>query len=324
MARKKKVRFSIIIAVGKDNPRLRRCLRHCLELGHGSYEIIVLPDKKLEAVPSGVLMETTGKINPSHKRDRGAELASGEILAFLDDDAYPRRDWLRQAEGEFADESVGAAGGPGLTPPDSGFWEKAGGLVYETPLGGGNYMYRYRPMKRKDVDDFPTCNLFVRRQVFLDAGGFDTEFWPGEDTKLCLEITGRQKKRIVYSPRLVVYHHRRALFVPHLRQVMSYARHRGYFVKRFPRTSLRPSYFLPTVFDVGLLAMAVGLLYRPVRAYCLWGYAVLGASFLVSTLGRGRGVPASLAAALGCFLTHFVYGIFFIVGLLSRRLKEEH
>ncbi len=321
---KKKIKFSIIIAVGADNPNLRKCLAHCLQLEYDSFEIIVLPDEKLVPTPRGVRVEPTGVVNPAYKRDRGAELARGEILAFLDDDAYPRGDWLREAALEFADGEIAALGGPGVTPPGAGLWERAGGLVYESPLGGGNYMYRYKPMPRKDVDDYPTCNLFVRRAVFLQIGGFDTDFWPGEDTKLCLDIISL-KQRIVYSPRVLVYHHRRPLFAAHLRQVVSYARHRGYFVKRFPRTSLRLSYFLPSLFDLALLTASAAAFYYPgLRGAYLALIVVIGALFLVSSAGRGGGLLAVPVAALGSFLTHFAYGIFFVIGLLSGKLKEEN
>ncbi len=155
-------------------------------------------------------------------------------------------------------------------------------------------------------------------------GGFDTDFWPGEDTKLCLDIIGL-KQRIVYSPRVLVYHHRRPLFAAHLRQVASYARHRGYFVKRFPQTSRRVSYFLPSLFVFFLLTATVAVCcYSELRGVYFALVAVLAALFLGSVAGRGGGVLAVPISALGCFLTHFTYGIFFMVGLLSGRLKEEN
>ena len=43
-----------------------------------------------------------------------------------------------------------------------------------------------KPMKF--VSDYPTVNLFVRKKIFLKVGGFVEDFWPGEDTKFCLDL----------------------------------------------------------------------------------------------------------------------------------------
>ena len=91
--------------------------------------------------------------------------------------------------------------------------------------------------------------LFVRKSVLDSIGGYRTDFWPGEDTLLCKDIVDNWK-RIVYDPWVVVYHHRRPLFLPHLRQLGRYAFHRGYFCKRFPSNSLKLSYFVPSAFTV--------------------------------------------------------------------------
>ncbi|MDL1979741.1 MAG: glycosyltransferase, partial [Deltaproteobacteria bacterium] len=115
--------------------------------------------------------------------------AKGEIFAFLDDDAYPRRDWLTHIVHNFSDSDVAAVGGPAVTPDNDSTAQKASGLVFESLMGGGTNRYRYVPVsERFNVDDYPTVNFCIRRDVFKELGGFDTVYWPGEDTKLCLDI----------------------------------------------------------------------------------------------------------------------------------------
>ena len=160
-------------------------------------------------------------------------------MAFIDDDAYPDPRWLENAVKYFGEPTIGALGGPGVTPPGDGFWAKCGGRVYENVFVSGNYRYRYLGGRvRKDIEDYPSCNLFVRKEVLEQIGGYRTDFWPGEDTLLCEDIVRKAKKRIVYDPWTLVYHHRRPLFAAHLRQLGRYGFHRGYFVKRFPVTSV--------------------------------------------------------------------------------------
>jgi glycosyltransferase involved in cell wall biosynthesis len=58
----------------------------------------------------------TGPLKPSDKRDIALKHAKGQILAFLDDDAYPVKEWLKAALVNFSDPEVAAVGGPAVTP----------------------------------------------------------------------------------------------------------------------------------------------------------------------------------------------------------------
>ena len=86
----------------------------------------------------------TGKVRPAEKRNIGINAAKGDLVAFIDDDAYPDAHWLEYAVKYFGDESIGAVGGPGVTPPGDGFLARAGGRVYYSLLVSGNYRYRYK------------------------------------------------------------------------------------------------------------------------------------------------------------------------------------
>lgn len=322
---------TVIIPLKAPNSYLWETLDHLEQVDYPILEIVALPDQLSEACAWAgrrrVSFVPTGPVGPGLKRDIGAKYASGEILAFLDDDTFPTRDWLRGAVSHFADPSIGAVGGPAMTPPSDSPLQQASGLVYQSRLGGGNYAYRYTPLERCDVDDYPTCNLMVRRSAFEQAGGFDTAFWPGEDTKLCLALVRGLGLRIVYEPEAIVYHHRRPLFNGHLRQVRSYALHRGYFVKRFPETSLRLSYFLPSILVAGLLGgMLLAALWKPFRGWFglgIGGYVGAStASAAVTSKKSGRAALMPLVVA-GIIATHVVYGIWFVVGLLAPKLREE-
>jgi GT2 family glycosyltransferase len=156
-----------------------------------------------------------------------------------------------------------------------------------------------------------------------ELGGFDTNFWPGEDTKLCLDITKKLGKKIIYDPQVLVYHHRRPLFTPHLKQIASYALHRGYFVKKYSQTSLRLAYFIPTLFLSALIIGAVlSLISVPFRMIYLSGLSLyLFLVFISSIFKDLRLIPLVF---LGIISTHLTYGFWFLKGLLSLRLKEEY
>lgn len=321
--------FSIIIPVKELNSFLEESMPIILGLNHRSFEVIILPDRIPSPLPEyardkRVRIIPTGSVSPAVKRDMGARESDADYLAFLDDDAYPQGDWLRAAEDGFRQRRPAAVVGPAITPKNASISQKASGLFFETVLGGGGMSYRYRPAKRSFyVDDYPTVNFIVSRKAFFDAGGFDNDYWPGEDTKFCLDLV-KKGYRIWYSRKLIVWHHRRSLFLPHLRQVARYGRHRGYFARKFPETSLRLHYFAPSLFLAAILLLScLGFFYRLPLQLLSAGLAVYFAAAGIDVFSRTRDARLGMLAVAAIFLSHAVYGFMFIRGILSRNFRSR-
>ena len=280
----------------------------------------VFPNDPIRIIP-------TGPVTPPKKRDLGFEFARGDFIAFIDDDAYPDTTWLDAVIEDFKDPVVAAVGGPAVNPPHNSLSQKVSGAIYASPLGSAEYAYRYLEKPGRLIEDFPTCNLIVRKSIMGELGGFKTVFWPGEDTKLCFDIVNTLKKKIIYDPRILVYHNRRPVFLPHLRQVASYALHRGYFVKRFPATSRKFIYFIPSVFVIVVIVSIARPWFFPglmVYAAIVFIFSLLSMGYL--GLGRHKLAEKVIFPFLvfaGIILTHCWYGVNFIRGLCSRKLKEE-
>ena len=127
-----------------------------------------------------------------------------------------------------------------------------------------------------------------------------------------------------------MYHHRRPLFAAHLRQLGRYAFHRGYFVKRFPATSCRLSYFIPTVFVAYLLALALFLAWRQWLGGGAFGPAAAIASsplffyLLFTSLSAVSLNPLKwMVTEAGIILSHLWYGVQFVRGLCAGKAPCE-
>ena len=317
-------RVSVIIPLHRDNPGFRACVAGCLALDYPQLEIIVVSDMSV-ALPAGVKSVLTGAdhdTGPGEKRDIGMHAGDGDYFAFIDDDAVPRPDWLNSAVRIFEDGTIGAVAGPGVTPPASGWAERAGGAFYESWLGSGPYRYRFRQGRRRDVDDYPAYNLIVRRSAAEHVNGWGTGFYGGEDTVICLALV-EAGWRIVYDPSVVVFHQRRPVLRKHLAQVGNVGRHRGYFVKAYPKTSLRPSYFLPTLGTAVLSGLVIAAMFsgkaRAGLGVALGAYVAGGA-----VLGLVERDEPSIALALPgvALASHVTYGVQFVRGLLTRQLER--
>lgn len=138
-------------------------------------------------------------------RNRGAALATGEYVAFLDDDAYPESGWARQIVAGF--DRADAVGGP--LRPD---WREAPidwlPEAFHWLIGCGPYYN-----ESKLVANTYGSNLAVRREAFQAVGGFDESIGMGSDgvsqgaeTDLCRRIRGAGHDAVWYDPDAVVRH----------------------------------------------------------------------------------------------------------------------
>lgn len=324
----KKLKLSFIIPVKEINNYIRESVPKILEIKRDDYEVIIYPDEITAEIWPKTRQIATGHIGPAEKRNKAIQDALGEVLIFIDDDAYPNPDFLDKLEEDFKDNNIIAVGGPAITPPNDNFGQKVSGAVFLSPFSGG-FPNRYRPIgPKRFVDDWPSVNLAVRKELFRQVGGFDCSYWPGEDTKLCLDLIKESKGNILYDPNLIVWHHRRKGLINHLKQVGSYGLHRGFFAKRFPQTSCKFKYFIPSLF---LLFITLGVIFSFFSSLILKLY-LLGLLLYFFTLIKAaldikkyEKNPAIICHSLYyIFFTHLIYGLRFMQGLIFvKELKSK-
>jgi glycosyltransferase involved in cell wall biosynthesis len=299
-----KIKFSIIIPIRIENDYLKETLQKLKLQSFKNFEVLVITDK------------ISKKSSPAYKRNLGAKMAKGQFLAFIDDDSYPHRHWLKNASKILQKyKNLAAVCGPCLTPPKDNIYQKASGLVWSSLLGsGGAGTYRNQISSARFVDDFPSVNLIVNKEDFVKVKGFDTHHWPGEDTLLCLNLIKKLNKKILYHPSIKVYHHRREVIKKHLQQITRYALHRGLFARIYPQNSRKIGYFLPSLFFVYLITLPITKIFWPLYLYLILLFANL-LNYLFT-----YPFYLSLLATITIPITHIYYGVLFIKGYFSKNL----
>lgn len=332
---------SIIIPLKKINDYIKEETKYLLEQTYKNFEVVILPDSfSEEEIDLDIFRDKrikiieTGAIPPALKRAKGVENSNGEILAFLDDDTYPEKDWLKNSLRAMETKNINALGGPAITSPKDNFSKQISGLIYGSALMSGKHKARYIPDKVQYVNDYPSCNFIITKELYKRVGGFDGEYWPGEDTILCNNIM-KVNEKILYTPEALVYHHRRDLLFGHFKQLKGYAWHRGYFVKKFGGNSFELSYFIPSIFLLWTIFLPIALTLKLptlindlipalsqtaitvllIAPHILYFICLIGSWISSFSLIKG------FCKIVGIFLSHCVYGFFFIKGFL-RGLKE--
>lgn len=297
--------FSIVIPVRQENDYLRETLRHLKNQNYHNFETIVITDK------------ISHNPDPSFKRNLGVKKSYGQYICFLDDDSYPDINWLKNILIQIKKHpQYDAFCGPCLTPPKDNLYQQVSGLFWSSFLGsGGAGLYRNQIRNARLVDDYPTVNFIVKKTVFQKIGGFNSKYWPGEDTILCLDLINNNSK-IYYHPSIKVFHHRRSILIPHLQQITRYALHRGLFARKYPKNSLKIGYLMPSFFLIYLLTLTFNHFFWPLYIYLFllllsfFYYIFSGFSLLISVL-----------TILTIPITHLYYGFLFIIGFFKKDLN---
>lgn len=312
-------KVSIIIPCININNQTLKCIKRCLELDYEDFEILVLPDscdkkskhKKLKIIE-------TGKVKPALKRNIGMKLAIGEFFAFIDDDAYPTKDWLKNAVKYFVDKKIGLVGGPNLTPENANFAERVSGYVLSNWLVSGGASIRYKIAKNQKCKELPSCN-YISRNFRIE---YDLNFLTAEDSKYCFDIS-KKGYDIFYANDVIVYHHRRDKIWKHIKQIYIYGRDIAWLTKK--EFSIDKIYYsAPSIFSLlvifGFLLLIFGYSFFLDRLFPTGIYIYLILIFLGSLK---ENLFVSLIVFIISIATHFAYGFGWIKGILTSAQESK-
>lgn len=183
-------RVSVVVPNVRLTARARACIASLQHQTYRNFDVYVVTDEPETCAVDGLAVHciASGAVGPNAKR-RQAALASGaDVIALLDDDAYPAPDWLAVLLPHFATAEVVAAGGPAITSAKDDPSQRASGAVYASPLVSAGEARRYVPGAAGDVDFVPSCNLLVRRSALVEAAREGSRYVGGEDLVLCFAL----------------------------------------------------------------------------------------------------------------------------------------
>jgi GT2 family glycosyltransferase len=213
------VQVSIIIPVYNNAKLLLECLLSLAkDQTFTEYDVCIVDDnsdtetRNIIDNLSGIrVVRNAERMGFTLSCNKGAQDASGNFLLFLNDDVQVFRGFLKFLLGTFEENSRVGAVGPKVIYPN-GRLQEAGCIINRdgtTELIGhwdDPNLDRYN--YQRDVDYISGVCMLVRKDDFLEVGGFDPRFAPAyyEDVDLCCKL--REKgMRIIYNPDAIIVHH---------------------------------------------------------------------------------------------------------------------
>ena len=253
------MKASVIVPVYND-PRVEDCILSLLSQDYPTelYEIIVVDNNSTGSTPEIIQQFNVKYLQEKRKgsyfaRNKGIEIATGDVAAFIDADCVADPHWLSKLLEGFTDPLVGGIGGR-ILKLEPQTWVQANA----EDLAEQQLALQYLPFH--EAPYIVTANAAYRMSILRKLEGFDAQFQSGGDVDLAWRVYGAGFK-IVTAPDAIVHHAARETVKGYFKQFFNYAawhvllfkKHRhntNHFTNAYPFLGLRGLLFsvLPAMF----------------------------------------------------------------------------
>jgi glycosyltransferase involved in cell wall biosynthesis len=260
-------RVSVVVCSKNGARTIRDTLEGLTRLEYPNHEVIVVDDGSTDATaaiarayPFSVISVPNGGLSAA--RNIGLAAARGDIVAYIDDDAWPDPHWLHYLVVTLTGGGHAAVGGPNLPPPGDGYLAEC---VGHAP-GGPTHVL----VADTEAEHVPGCNMAFRKDALQAIGGFDPQFrTAGDDVDVCWRLRDGGGT-IGFSAAALVWHHRRGSVRTYWRQQAGYGRAEALLERKFREryNAAGHAAWAGRVYGAGSLAPRRGRVYGGV-----WGTA---------------------------------------------------
>jgi GT2 family glycosyltransferase len=223
--------ISVVICSCNGAATIRDTMESLQQLAYPNFEVIVIDDGSTDNMAQ-IVMEYPVKLTStpnrglSNARNSGMYEAKGEIIAYLDDDAYPDPQWLHYLAYAYTTSSHAGIGGPNICPVEDG---PIAQCVANSPGGPVHVL-----VTDEIAEHIPGCNMSFRRKALMEIGGFDPVYRAaGDDVDVCWRIQ-EAGYTIGFHPSALVWHHRRNSLKAYWKQQKGYGKAEALLEDKWP------------------------------------------------------------------------------------------
>lgn len=223
--------ISVVICSYNGASTIRDTLEALRKLSYPDYEVILVNDGSTDETPLiaadyDIKLISTENRGLSNARNTGYRAASKEIVAFIDDDAYPDPDWAHYLALTYLGSEYVGVGGPNLAPAGDG---PIADCVANAPGGPVHVL-----LSDTLAEHIPGCNMSFRKSALEAVQGFDPRYRAaGDDVDICWRIQD-QVGEIGFHAAAMVWHHRRNSLQMYWKQQQGYGKAEALLEEKWP------------------------------------------------------------------------------------------
>ena len=209
-------KINIVIPSIQLSEELVYCLQKLKNQTYKNFFVTIVLDfknkKKLPKLKYKLNILLSGKKNMSYKRNFAVKKFQSDLIAFLDSDAYPNKDWLRIAN-KFFKKTTNLntiSGGPSIPFPKQSYNEMLCHYAKRSFYVTGYLNFRKYKSKSRYCDWIESCNMFMKRALYLRHGGMSVKKYLGEDKELIARLKKSDHSiKVFFNSKLFIYHKER-------------------------------------------------------------------------------------------------------------------
>ena len=204
---------SVVVCTYNRDWVLEKCLTALRAQDLTPFEVVVVngpstdrTSEVLDHFPDVKRVENS-KRNLSLSRNLGIQASSGDLIAFIDDDAVAEPDWLEVLRETFRDPTVAGAGGIVFGPGGDHLQFQNGTITrYGMPIANRDEPGEFCAPRGEQYNIVMGTNAMFRRSALESVGGFDENYeYYHDESDLCVRLI-QDGCRIVHVPDAIVWH----------------------------------------------------------------------------------------------------------------------
>ena len=321
------MKISIIIPVYNSSLTLKECLEAIFNSNFKNFEVIVISDNSTDN-SVGIAKQYQCKIielsenkGPAFARNEGAKISEGDILLFVDSDVIIKKDALNYLSEKFLQNEIDAIQGIYSHEP-----------TYKSIIT--QYQMSYNcyyiwPENKKYASTVSTCCLAIRKKIFLNLKGFNTNYKraSAEDEEFGYSLIDKGYKILILRELNVEHrvnynlkHFIKKKFYTYIDVMKEYLRNKTY-VKKIKQTNYAK--VLAGIVILGLIILtAIGTIIF-LNKTILYIFLTLNIAFLLlhagfmRFVGRTKGLTKAFGVVAVCYIDTFLMLVGLLYGSLS-------